>query len=67
MLKTMLLSLAFVSLAVAACGSGQGDTCSSDSDCGANLTCQPIKGRSSNYCCPTPAETSDESNCHAAH
>ena len=57
---------AFAALTLmAACSGGQGDTCSTDSDCGANLMCQPIKGRTKNYCCPTPAESSDYSNCHA--
>jgi hypothetical protein len=56
--------VAFAGLAIAACSGGQGDTCSADNDCGANLTCQPIRGREKNFCCPTPAESSDETNCH---
>jgi hypothetical protein len=56
--------VAFAGLAITACNGGQGDTCSDDTDCGPNLTCQPIKGRTKNFCCPTPAESSSETNCH---
>jgi hypothetical protein len=44
-------------------GKGEGDSCSTADDCSSNLTCQPIDGRSGDYCCPTPASTSKESNC----
>jgi hypothetical protein len=44
-------------------GKGEGDSCSDD-DCSADLTCQPIDGRTSDYCCPTPADQSDKSTCH---
>jgi hypothetical protein len=50
-----------------ACGGGQGegDSCSGN-ECSADLTCQPISGRSVDYCCPTPADQSDKSTCHPA-
>jgi hypothetical protein len=57
-------SLGFGALLFLACSSGQGDSCSTDNDCGANLTCQPVHGRDQNFCCPTPAEASDYQNCH---
>jgi hypothetical protein len=59
------LALGFVTMA--GCGGvSQGDECGgSQDDCGSNLVCQPIKGRSKNYCCPTPPEQSSNSNCHA--
>jgi hypothetical protein len=58
-------AVAFAALTVAACSSGQGDECTKDSDCGANLSCQTIGGRGKLYCCPTPAQSSDYANCHA--
>ena len=58
-------AVAFVALTVAACGSGQGDECTTDSDCHSNLSCQTIQGRPKLYCCPTPAQSSDYANCHA--
>jgi hypothetical protein len=44
-------------------GKGEGDSCSSADDCSSNLTCQPIIGRSGDFCCPTPPNTSKEGNC----
>ena len=44
-------------------GKGEGDSCSSN-DCSADLTCQPISGRTSDYCCPTPPDVSDKATCH---
>jgi hypothetical protein len=46
-------------------GQGEGDSCSDSQGCSADLTCQPISGRPVDYCCPTPAEQSDKSTCHA--
>jgi hypothetical protein len=63
--KVAVFAGAVASLSVLiACSGGQGDECSSDSDCHSTLQCQPIKGRAKNYCCPTPAESSDYGNCH---
>jgi hypothetical protein len=47
-----------------ACKGGQGDSCSSNSDCNTSLICQPVPGRSSDYCCPAPATESSDENCH---
>ncbi len=63
--RNVSFALGFGTLLLLACGSSQGDSCSADSDCGANLACQSIRGRTKNYCCPTPAEVSDSQNCHA--
>jgi hypothetical protein len=49
---------------IGACGPLQGQACQKDSDCGSNLSCQPIVGRASNFCCPTPPESSGYENCH---
>lgn len=59
-----------VASALAACvgptgGVGEGDPCSGD-DCGSNLTCQPIQGRTQDYCCPAPASMSSKPNCQPA-
>ena len=59
-----LFAVAFATFAIVACSGGQGDTCTTDSDCKSNLSCQTIEGRSSLYCCPTPATSSDYANCH---
>jgi hypothetical protein len=41
-------------LVVAACeGGGAGAKCSKNSDCNTSLTCQPVQGRDSDYCCGT--------------
>jgi hypothetical protein len=48
-------------------GKGQGDSCSSQDECGSDLTCQPIGGRSGDYCCPTPATASTNGNCKPAN
>jgi hypothetical protein len=47
-------------------GKGEGDGCSGADDCSADLTCQPVPGRTGDYCCPTPADNSSKSTCHAA-
>jgi hypothetical protein len=61
----MLAKTAFVSVAcgvvtavsLLACagpvGKGEGDSCSKADDCSSDLTCQPVVGRSGDYCCPT--------------
>jgi hypothetical protein len=46
-------------------GKGEGDSCGSQDDCSADLTCQPIQGRSGDFCCPAPPDASDKSNCQA--
>jgi hypothetical protein len=49
---------------LAGCGKGEGDSCTGN-DCSTDLTCQPVAGRTGDYCCPTPADNSDKSTCHA--
>jgi hypothetical protein len=72
----MFRKMAFVGMAmvagaclVAGCagpgGKGEGDSCGSQDDCSADLTCQPIIGRSGDFCCPAPADASDKPNCQA--
>jgi len=46
-------------------GKGEGESCSSQEDCGSDLTCQPITGRQGDFCCPAPADSSTKSNCQA--
>ncbi len=47
-----------------ACGAGEGDSCSTQSDCSdQNLTCQPIDGRGGDFCCPTPPQSSSKTSC----
>jgi hypothetical protein len=69
-MKSLLVSIVVaVSLALVACTHGlmgEGESCGGAEDkCGDNLTCQPIQGTNSNYCCPTPASASNYLNCHA--
>ncbi|MGD0525743.1 MAG: hypothetical protein ABSE49_11395 [Polyangiaceae bacterium] len=47
-------------------GKGEGDSCSGADDCSDDLQCQPIEGRSGDYCCPAPADASSKPNCQAA-
>jgi hypothetical protein len=55
-------------LGLSGCGGGeQGDECTKTEDCEHGLLCQPIKGRAKDYCCPTPPESSEETNCHPAN
>ena len=35
-------------------GKGEGEACSGPNDCGGEFQCQPVAGRSSDYCCPAP-------------
>jgi hypothetical protein len=51
-------------------GKHQGEGCSSDSDCGGiGTVCQPVQGRSGDFCCPSPLVLPDgtfsskETNC----
>lgn len=46
-------------------GKSQGESCSTEDECGTDLTCQPIAGHG-DVCCPTPADTSTSSGCQAA-
>jgi hypothetical protein len=72
----MFRKMAFVGMAVVAVacivagcagpmGKGEGDSCSGQDDCSTDLTCQPIGGRSGDYCCPAPADASSKPNCQA--
>jgi hypothetical protein len=46
------LVVGLAALVVAACeGGGAGAKCSKNSDCNTSLTCQPVSGRDSDYCC----------------
>lgn len=72
MKKFLVVLISVGALYLGACsglgGTKQGDECGgSTDDCSANLTCQPIKGRGKSFCCPTPPESSDYQNCHAAN
>lgn len=62
-------AMVVVAMAMAGCASSVGDqneggSCAKESDCGGNLICQPITGRSGDFCCPTPPESSSHANCH---
>ena len=46
-----------------ACGDSEGDTCTTDNDCGSQLLCQAVTGHGVR-CCPTPPESSDNASCH---
>jgi hypothetical protein len=67
MKKAFSLAALLFLLAVPACGNHEGSTCTKTDDCGGGFICQSIAGRSSNYCCPAPPESSDNQNCHAAN
>ena len=72
--KALYLGVAVGFCLVAGCvgetGKGQGESCSSDGDCGGiGTVCQPVGGRSGDFCCPSPLKLPDgtfaskESNC----
>jgi hypothetical protein len=65
--KTVLFGMACVMAGLVACagpmGKGQGESCSKQEDCSADLTCQPVNG--ADYCCPTPASASTSGTCKA--
>jgi hypothetical protein len=67
--KTVFFGIASAIVGLAACagplGKGQGESCSSQDDCAADLTCQPI-GAHGDFCCPTPASASTSGNCTAS-
>jgi hypothetical protein len=67
-LMFVVVALGTVGLLVQGCagdpGKSEGDSCSGD-ECYGNLICQPITGRSGDYCCPAPPSTSNQSNCQA--
>jgi hypothetical protein len=46
-------------------GKGEGDSCTGQDECSADLTCQPIGGHSGDFCCPAPADASNKPNCQA--
>ena len=66
----VICGLAFVGSLVVACGpadslnKNEGSGCSKNDDCGGELTCQPIQGRTGDFCCPAPADSSGKINCH---
>jgi hypothetical protein len=41
-------------------GKGEGESCASQDDCSADLTCQPI-GNRGDFCCPTPPDAGSSS------
>jgi hypothetical protein len=74
----MFRKMAFVVMAVVASvavgcagetGKGEGESCSSATDCAGQLQCQPVYGRNGQYCCPQPLQlasgqfTSSQTNC----
>ena len=72
----LVIAVGLLGIAVAGCagetGKGEGEGCSSDSDCGGmGLVCQPVNGGS--YCCPSPLRRPDnsyvssKSTCQPAH
>jgi hypothetical protein len=65
----VLIACGLAAVLSAACagptGKGEGDSCTSNDDCSSNLTCQPVDGRQGDFCCPTPADASSQSNCQA--
>jgi hypothetical protein len=61
-----------VAALVVGCSSNEGDSnegnaCGKQGDCGGNLSCQPVAGRTADFCCPTPPESSKQSNCHGVN
>jgi hypothetical protein len=63
-----LIGVAFALSLLIACSSNEGDSteggsCGSQSDCGGDLSCQPVHGRTGDYCCPAPASASTHANC----
>lgn len=50
-------------------GTSEGGGCSSDDQCDSSLFCQPVTGRTGDFCCPTPLVlasgqfTSSQTNC----
>jgi hypothetical protein len=71
MLRKMAGAFAWVACVAATCvvagceGKAEGDSCGSQNDCRPDLTCQPITGRTGDYCCPSPADMSSKGNCQA--
>ncbi len=64
---SLAISLAVATLAACSGGVSQGEECGGpQDDCSSNLSCQPIAGRGKSYCCPSPPESSNYQNCHAA-
>jgi hypothetical protein len=72
--SSLVVAVGLIGGMVAGCtgetGKGQGESCSSDSDCGGIGTqCQPVAGRTGDFCCPTPLVLPDgtfsskETNC----
>ncbi|MGO8992277.1 MAG: hypothetical protein ACLQVI_03040 [Polyangiaceae bacterium] len=48
----------------ASLNSNEGGSCTSNNDCGGDVQCQPIQGRTGDYCCPDPPQSSSHENCH---
>jgi hypothetical protein len=70
MFVRMVSGVAVVASLLIACSSGdenEGGSCTSNNDCGGNLVCQPIQGRQSDFCCPTPPTTSSHASCQPAN
>jgi hypothetical protein len=68
MMKQVLVVGLLVAAAMACGGDdkNEGNACSQQSDCGGNLICQSIEGRTQDFCCPTPANSSPKANCQPA-
>jgi hypothetical protein len=63
-------SVGVASSLLVACGpaaslnNNEGGSCSAaNNNCGGDLDCQPIQGRTGEYCCPTPPQSSSAKNC----
>jgi hypothetical protein len=66
--RSALLAVILAGGVVAACeGGSAGDKCTKQSDCNNSLTCQPVQGRDSDYCCgsygPEVPESDIPANC----
>jgi hypothetical protein len=72
MFRKMILVALVASSLVVACGpsvnsdANEGSACSQNNDCGGDLQCQPVDGRTGEFCCPAPATASKHANCHPA-
>jgi hypothetical protein len=70
MFGKIICGVALVGSIVVACGpadslnKNEGGACSKVDDCGGDLSCQPIQGRTGDFCCPAPPESSSHTNCH---
>jgi hypothetical protein len=74
MVAAMLVTAGVLAGCAGETGKGEGDGCSGN-ECAGQLQCQPVHGRSGDFCCPAPLTlptgscgqaqcfTSDQTNC----